>query len=121
MPYHDQFAYTDTRCYGVTRAQLGDQTPPQAVTFLAPREIQAVVAFVEDKMKGRGPATLNDCIYIWGTERKNATHSKKPRRHNDPAGRICSGCSCSSPFQQQLRMRTVARSVASNWECRQLP
>src|SRR5271165_6927546 len=47
MPYHDQFAYTDKRCYGATRAELGDATPPQAVNFLAPREVQAVVAFIE--------------------------------------------------------------------------
>lgn len=77
MPYHDQFAYTDDRCYGVTRAQLGDQTPPQAVTFLAPREIQAVVAFIEAKIKGRGPATLDDCIYIWGTETKECDTFKR--------------------------------------------
>ena len=27
MPYHDQFAYTDKRCYGVTRAELGKDAP----------------------------------------------------------------------------------------------
>jgi hypothetical protein len=70
MPYHDQFAYTDKRCYGVTREDLGKQAPPQAVNFLAPREVQAVVAFVEAKIKGRGPATLEECIYFWGTGTK---------------------------------------------------
>jgi hypothetical protein len=70
MPYHDQFAYTDTRCFGVTRADLGDKAPPQAVSFLAPREVQAVVAFLEAKIKGRGPATLEECVYFWGVETK---------------------------------------------------
>ena len=70
MPYHDQFAYTDKRCYNSTRADLGGQAPPQAVTFLAPREVQAVVAFVEAKIKGRGPATLEECVYFWGAETK---------------------------------------------------
>jgi hypothetical protein len=70
MPYHDQFAYTDKRCYGVARADLGDKAPPQAVSFLAPREVQAVVAFLEAKIKGRGPATLEECVYFWGAETK---------------------------------------------------
>jgi hypothetical protein len=70
MPYHDQFAYTDKRCYGVNRGDLGKAAPPQAVNFLAPREVQAVVAFVEAKIKGRGPATLEECIYFWGSETK---------------------------------------------------
>ena len=70
MPYHDQFAYTDKRCYDVTRADLGDKAPPHAVSFLAPREVQAVVAFLEAKIKGRGPATLEECVYFWGTETK---------------------------------------------------
>ena len=49
---------------------LGDKAPPQAVSFLAPREVQAVVAFLEAKIKGRGPATLEECVYFWGTETK---------------------------------------------------
>ena len=27
MPYHDQFAYTDKRCYGMTREELGKDMP----------------------------------------------------------------------------------------------
>jgi hypothetical protein len=76
MPYHDQFAYTDKRCYGVTKADLGDQMPPQAVNFLAPREVEAVVAFIEAHIKGRGPATLEDCQYFWGTETKECDSFK---------------------------------------------
>jgi hypothetical protein len=77
MPYHDQFAYTDKRCYGVDRAELGDQIPPQAVNFLAPREIQAVVAFVEAHIKGHGPAILEDCLYFWGNETKECDSYRK--------------------------------------------
>ena len=77
MPYHDEFAYTDDRCYGVTRAELGDKAPPQAVNFLAPREIQAVVAFIEAKIKGRGPATLDECVYFWGSDTKECDTFKK--------------------------------------------
>jgi hypothetical protein len=77
MPFHDQFAYTDDRCYGVTRAALGDKVPPQAVTFLAPREIQAIVAFIDAKIKGHGPATLDDCIYFWGSGTKECDSLRK--------------------------------------------
>ena len=42
MPYHDQFAYTDKRCYGVTREELGKDMPPLGES-LQPREIDAVV------------------------------------------------------------------------------
>jgi hypothetical protein len=77
MPYHDQFAYTDKRCYDSTRAELGDATPPQAVNFLAPREVEAVVAFIDAKIKGRGPATLEECVYFWGTETKECDTYKK--------------------------------------------
>ena len=28
MPYHDQFAYNDKRCYGMTREDLGKDMPP---------------------------------------------------------------------------------------------
>src|SRR5215813_8097669 len=38
MPYHDKFSYTDKRCYGMTREELGTQAPPMG-EFLAPREI----------------------------------------------------------------------------------
>ena len=76
MPYHDQFAYTDKRCYNSTHAELGSQAPPQAVTFLAPREVQAVVAFLDAKIKGRGPATLEECVYFWGAETKECDSFK---------------------------------------------
>jgi hypothetical protein len=77
MPYHDQFAYSDKRCYGLDRAELGDQMPPQAVTFLAQREVEAVVAFLEAHVKGRGPATLEDCLYFWGNETKECDALRK--------------------------------------------
>jgi cytochrome c553 len=77
MPYHDQFSYTDKRCYGSDRAELGDQIPPQAVNFLAPREIAAVVAFLEAHIIGRGPATLEDCVYFWGTETRECDSFRK--------------------------------------------
>ena len=46
MPFHDQFAYTDKRCYGVTRAELGNDVPPEPNAFLNSDEIDAVVKYL---------------------------------------------------------------------------
>jgi hypothetical protein len=67
MPYHDAFAYTDKRCYGVTKSDLGDQTPHGGQAFLQLREVQAVVDFVLAEFKGKGPADYAECQRFWGT------------------------------------------------------
>lgn len=62
MPYHDGFAYTDTRCYGSTAADLGDQLPDRAQQTLQKSEIEAVVAYLMAKVVGRGPTiTRAEC------------------------------------------------------------
>src|ERR1700676_3560314 len=53
MPYHDRFAYTDKRCYGYTRADLGDDVPPEPNSFLSQREVDAVVKYLFAKAVGR--------------------------------------------------------------------
>ena len=47
MPYHDRFAYTDKRCYGYTREQMGSDMPPAGNDFLSNREVDAVVKYFE--------------------------------------------------------------------------
>lgn len=54
MPYHDGFAYTDTRCYGSTQADLGDQMPDRARQTLQKAEIEAVVDYLMARVVGRG-------------------------------------------------------------------
>jgi hypothetical protein len=66
MPHFDQRAYEDDRCYGLKAADLGPAKPPFLGTGLIPREIQAVVAFLEAKVIGRGPFTRNDCHDFFG-------------------------------------------------------
>src|SRR5262245_17195153 len=60
MPYHDRAAYTDARCYGVTKNDLGDQTPPPGTSLQTP-QIEAVAAYVVARIKGRGPITKTEC------------------------------------------------------------
>jgi cytochrome c553 len=66
MPHFDARAYEDKRCYDVTAADLGDKVPPYTGTGLLAREIEAVVAYVEAKMVGRGAFTLEDCQEYFG-------------------------------------------------------
>jgi mono/diheme cytochrome c family protein len=77
MPYHDRFAYTDKRCYGYTREQMGNDTPPAGNDFLSAREVDAVVKYLFANDVGRGPATYEDCVAFWGTETRQCEPMKQ--------------------------------------------
>ena len=77
MPYHDRFAYTDKRCYGYTREQMGNDMPPAGNDFLSNREIEAVVKYLFAKDVGKGPATYEDCVDFWGKDTKQCDPMKK--------------------------------------------
>ena len=68
MPFHDQFAYTDKRCYGLTSADLGNDMPPEPNAFLNADEIDAVVQYLFATDVGHGPSTYDDCVAFWGGE-----------------------------------------------------
>jgi mono/diheme cytochrome c family protein len=76
MPYHDQYAYTDKRCYGVTREEVGKDMPLLG-EFLQPREIDAVVKYLFAKAVGHGPATYEDCVEFWGRDTRQCEPMKK--------------------------------------------
>jgi mono/diheme cytochrome c family protein len=67
MPHFDEEAYTDKRCYGVTEAELGRDTPalPPGST-LNKREIAAVVDYLLAKVVGRGEITKPECEEAYG-------------------------------------------------------
>jgi len=69
MPYHDQRAYTDDRCYGMTAAQIGDQIPPKPIEPLSDRSINDVADYVFEHLKGRGEPTYDECLEYWGPGR----------------------------------------------------
>jgi len=76
MPYHDRLSYTDKRCYGATRADLGKDVPPMG-EFLSAREIDAVVQYLFAKVVGHGPATYEDCVDFWGANTRQCDPMKK--------------------------------------------
>jgi mono/diheme cytochrome c family protein len=76
MPYHDQYAYTDKRCYGVTREEVGKDLPLLGES-LSPREIDAVVKYLFAKAVGRSESTYEDCVDFWGTDTRQCEPMKK--------------------------------------------
>ena len=67
MPYFDEDAYTDKRCYGVTQAELGPQVPAMPMsTTLQKREAEAIADYLLAKVIGRGAVTRGECEEMFG-------------------------------------------------------
>ena len=80
MPYHDRFAYTDKRCYRLTREDLGNDMPPAATESLQPREIDAVVKYLFARVVGRGESTYDECVEFWGTDTRECEPMKDTKK-----------------------------------------
>ena len=80
MPYHDRFAYTDKRCYRMTREDIGEDMPPSATESLQPREIDAVVKYLFAKVVGRGEATYEECVDFWGSDTRECEPMKDTKK-----------------------------------------
>ncbi len=80
MPYHDRFAYTDKRCYGLTRADLGEDMPPAATESLQPREIDAVVKYLFAKAVGRGESAYEESVEFWGSDTRECEPMKEKKK-----------------------------------------
>ena len=76
MPYYDGLAYTDKRCYGRTREEMGKDMPPTGYNFLSQREREALVNYLFVKIISRGPATYEDCIDFWGQDSRQCDPMK---------------------------------------------
>jgi mono/diheme cytochrome c family protein len=68
MPYHDRFAYTDKRCYGMTEEEVGSQKPKRGEQTLQKPEIQALADYVSTKIIGKPAPTKAECIEYFGSE-----------------------------------------------------
>jgi mono/diheme cytochrome c family protein len=67
MPYFDDGAYTDKRCYGLTEAEMGDRMPPlPPSTTLSQRDIGVLADYIVATIIGRGPVTREECFEIQG-------------------------------------------------------
>jgi mono/diheme cytochrome c family protein len=68
MPHFDKFAWTKgEECFGMTETDVGDKKPPNPTAGLQKREIEAIVAYLEAKIVGKGPPTVADCEEYFGS------------------------------------------------------
>jgi len=70
MPAFDKLAYSDGRCYGMTRAELKarELRLPDPPATLQPREIELLADFLFAKVIGKGAMDRAGCIEYWGSE-----------------------------------------------------
>jgi mono/diheme cytochrome c family protein len=68
MPRFDDTAYAEKRCYGgITEQAVGQYLPAlPAGSVLTPREVNAVVDFLQARIVGRGPITRAECEDVFG-------------------------------------------------------
>jgi mono/diheme cytochrome c family protein len=68
MPRFDDAAYAEKRCYGgVTEEAVGKYLPPlPAGSVLTPREVSAIVDFLQARIIGRGPISRGECEDVFG-------------------------------------------------------
>jgi mono/diheme cytochrome c family protein len=67
MPHFDEFAWTKGEdCFGMTGAEVGDKKPPAPTAGLSKREIEAIVAYLQAKVIGKGPPTVAQCEEFFG-------------------------------------------------------
>jgi hypothetical protein len=50
----------------MTEAEMGDKKPPPPTAALQKREIEAIVAYLEAKVVGKGAPTVADCEEYFG-------------------------------------------------------
>jgi len=67
MPRFDRFAWTEgEKCFDMTAADVGDKKPTGPTAELSKREIEAIVAYLEAKVIGKGPPTVAECEEFFG-------------------------------------------------------
>nr|WP_244422988.1 cytochrome c [Bradyrhizobium sp. ORS 278] len=66
MPYFARGSYDTTKCYGMSRQEVGERMPPEGGTFLRPNDIEAVADYVLAHIKGRGEPNYDECTTFFG-------------------------------------------------------
>jgi mono/diheme cytochrome c family protein len=81
MPRFDRFAWTEgENCFGMTAADVGDKKPTGPTAELSRREIEAIVAYLEAKVIGKGPPTVADCEDFFGAASRRCQEMAAGRR-----------------------------------------
>lgn len=79
MPHFDRNAYKEYNCYsGVTLQDLGKDAPQDGAIFLRPHDIEVVVDYVLEHIKGKGSANYQDCTEFFGAGARACDIYEKP-------------------------------------------
>jgi len=68
MPHYDVRAYRDDRCYGITREDLGADTPAKGEVALVRRHATALALFITEWFKDAGEVTFEFCANLMGPD-----------------------------------------------------
>src|SRR5215470_5435587 len=68
MPYHDPFAYTDKRCNGYTREEMGKDIPPAGNDFLSQREVEPWSSTCSRRRSGKALRRMRIVSTFWGKD-----------------------------------------------------
>jgi hypothetical protein len=66
MPFFARGAYDTTKCYDMSREDVGDKIPPEGSVFLRAPDIEAVADYVIASIKGKGEPTYDECVSFFG-------------------------------------------------------
>lgn len=72
MPYHDNQAYKDDRCYGMTADMFEPGQEPHKGKSIKHEDIVSLVAYIQTNIQGKPPATYDDCATYFGDSAEKA-------------------------------------------------
>jgi len=73
MPYHDNQAYKDDRCYGMTADMFEPGQEPHKGKAIRQEDIVSLVAYIQTTIQGKPPATYEDCAAYFGESAEKAS------------------------------------------------
>lgn len=78
MPYHDNQAYKDDRCYGMVAADFEAGQEPHKGKAIKKDDIVNLVAYIMTSIQGKPAATYEDCVaWYEASAEKNCAGMKK--------------------------------------------
>jgi Cytochrome C oxidase, cbb3-type, subunit III len=66
MPYFARGSYETTKCFELSRQDVGDRIPPEGGVFLRAPDIEAVADYVLVSIKGKGEPSYDQCVSFFG-------------------------------------------------------
>lgn len=78
MPYHDNQAYKDDHCYGMTADMFEPGQEPRKGKSITEKDMVNLVAYIQTSIQGKPPTTYEDCVaYFEASAEKACAFMKK--------------------------------------------